>query len=186
MSQTSYLEQAFAFAGMMADLTNMVKDTALNGETSAAIAFGKFTVLSAAELIDNAIVSGNSRGTPEIMKLPAAATDDFKGGGVVMHSHDYDKRLDMDAVGALLPKRQMSMCKKGRIVVNSGTAFAATDLVYIQYTAGIANVGDFANAADSGKNILFYGARCLTPIAAAGLMVLDFDMAAYRASAAAH
>lgn len=181
MSQLLYTEQAAAFAGMIGDITNgMIKDTALNGEASAEIAFGKFVVMSAAELIDTAIVSGNSRGTPDLMVLPSAVGNDFAGGGFVMHAHDYDKRLELGTTG-LKPKVQMNVMKRGRIWVNSGTAFAKADDVYVQYTAGIAAVGDIANASDGGKNVKLYGARVVTPIAAAGLCMVEFDMGAHRA-----
>lgn len=180
MSQTNYNEQAAAFAGQMADLTDMVKDSALNGEVSAELAFGKFVVMSAAELIGASATDVTARGTPDVMVLPAASGDDFKGGGFVIHSHNYDKRLDMGLIG-VLPKRQIAVLKRGRIWVNSGTAFAKADDVYVQYTAGIAAVGDIANASDGGKNIKLWGARVLTPVSAAGLVVVEYDVAAFRA-----
>ncbi len=186
MSQTSYAEQAIGFPGVIGDITDgMIKDSGMNGEASAALAFGKFVVMSAGMLTSTAVFSGNSRGTPDVFVLPAASTDDYKGGGIVLHSHDYDKRLDLNTVG-VLPNKQITVMKRGRVWVTSGTAFAVTDLVYVQFTAGIASVGDIANASDSGKNVLLYGARVVTPIAAGGLCMLEFDMGAYRASAAAH
>lgn len=187
MSQTSYAEQAVGFAGALADLTRgYVKDSGMNGEASAGIAFGKFVVMAAGELTDTAIVAGNSRGTPASFKLPAASTDDFKGGGFVIHSHDYDKRLDLDTNGAIKPAKQLAVLKKGRIWVNAGTAMAVTDNVFVQYTAGIASVGDVANASDGGKNVQLFGARVVTPIAAGGLVQIDVDISAHVGSSAAH
>lgn len=176
MSQTSYAEQAVAFAGMLADINQgHVKDTMLNGEDSAEIAFGKFVVESAAMLQGEL-----TRGTPSVAKLPAAVGNDFAGGGFVIHSHDYDKRIELGTTG-VKPKVQMSVLKKGRIWVTAGTAMAKADVVYVQYTAGIAAVGDVANASDGGKNVILYGARVIAPITAAGLVLIEVDMAAHRA-----
>lgn len=183
MSQTSYAQQANAFAGMLADLSRgQVKDTYLQGEASAEIAFGKFVVMGVGMTSDQV---NNAAGTPATGKLPAASTDDFKGGGFVIHSHDYDKRLELGTTG-LKPKTLMSVLRRGKIWVTAGTAMGVADLVYVQYTAGIAAVGDVANASDGGKNVQLFGARVVTPITAAGLVEIEVDMNAHAASSAAH
>ena len=187
MSQLNYAQQANAFAGMMADLTQgYVKDTYVQGEASAEIAFGKFIVMK------TGMTSGDpalGAGIPAIGVLPAASTDDFKGGGFVIHSHDYDKRLELGTTG-LKPKTLMSVLRRGRIWVNAATAMAVTDLIYVHYAAGVTNAGavagDVANTSDAAKNTQLFGARVVTPIAAAGLCEIEVDMLAHAASSAAH
>jgi hypothetical protein len=173
VSQLIYAEQSPAFAGMMADIMRgMVKDTMLNGEASAEIAFGKFVVENTAM---------NTSGTPALAKLPAAGGDDFAGGGVVLHSHDYDKRLDLGDTG-IKPKRQMTVMKKGRVWVYGEVAMAKADDVYVRHTVnGLLVPGDFRNDADTAKAVKLYGARVITPTTAAGLFQLELDMAAHRA-----
>lgn len=183
MSQTSYAQQAAAFAGMMADMTQAyVKDTYVQGEASAEIPFGAFVVMGTGPVSGDPALGG---GTPALGKLPAASTDDYKGGGFVIHAHDYDKRLELGVTG-LKPKTMMSVLRRGKIWVTSGTAMGIADPVYVQYTAGIASPGQVANASDGGKNVQLFGARVVYATLAAGLVCVEVDMNAHAASSAAH
>lgn len=174
MSQLAYGQQAAAFAGLMGDITDgYVRDTMLNAEAAAEIAFGKFVVQFAAWKPGSNGAAG--------AKLPAGGGDDFAGGGIVLHSHDYDRRLDMGLIG-LLPKRQMTVLKVGRVWVNAEVAVAKADDVYVRHTVnGLLVVGDFRNDADAGKAVKLYGSRWITETTAAGLALLEIDMRAHRA-----
>lgn len=178
MGQTSYAEQSPAFAGMCADLSwGMVKDTFIQGEASAEIPFGAFVVQSAAPKLPGT-ASASSAATA---KLPAASGDNFGGGGVVLHSHWYDKRLQLGTTG-VKPGNLLTVVRRGRIWVNAELAVAVTDAVYARYTASGGNVpGNFRNDADTAKALRLYGCRFITETTAAGLVVLEIDLNAHLA-----
>jgi hypothetical protein len=180
MSQLAYTEQAVAFAGLMADITDgYERDTMLNGEASAEIPFGAFVVENAAM---TAGATPATRGTPAIAKLPAASTDDFANGGVVLHSHEYDKRLDLGTTG-VLPTRQLSVLKRGRVWMQVEQAVVKTDPVFVRYTvngAGTA-LGQVRKDDDTAKALRIYGARFVTETTGAGLVQVEIDMSAHRA-----
>ncbi len=174
--QTSYAEQPAGIPGMIGDNSDgKVVDTVLNGEASAEIGFGKFVVIG---------TGGTTSGTPPLAKLPAASGDDYENGGFVVLSHDYDRRLDLGTTG-IKPKRQMGIMRRGRIYVHAETAMAKTDDVYVRYTAsGDLVVGNIRNDADTAKAKKLYGARVVYPITAAGTVMIEVDMMAYKAKIA--
>lgn len=169
MSQTSYAEQAVGIAGMQGDNTQgQQKSTAINVEAAAEIAFGYMVMRFAA-------ASGVN---PPGAKITSAAGDDLLG--VVMHSHEYDKRLDLGTVG-VLPKRQLNVMQQGRVWVMVDVAVAVTDTVYVRYTTnGAALAGTFTNSADTAKARIVYGAKFLTATTGAGLVLLELDIGAHR------
>jgi hypothetical protein len=178
MAQLSYAEQPQAFAGMIADFGGRRSvQSMLNGEAAAEIAFGKFVVQSTPQTPGPASAGG---GTPALAKLPAAAGDDFSGGGVVLQSHDYDKRLDLGAVG-VLPKRIMGVMRVGKVWMRCEQAMAVTDPVFIRHTTNGALVpGDVRKDADTARAVQLYGARVVQATTAAGLVQIELDMNAYR------
>jgi len=182
--QLSYSEQAAAFAGLLGgdSVEGSVIDSGLNGETSAGMPFGIFVVASAGETIDTA-GTPPLEGTPGVYKLPAAASgvsSNYRNGGFVLHSHEYDKRLDFDVNGSILPKRQLNILKKGRVWVQATTAMALSDDVFVRFTVnGALALGTIGNTADSGKAQKLWGARVTTPITAAGLCEIAWDAAAF-------
>lgn len=178
MGQTSYAEQSPAFAGMIADLSwGVVKDTFVQGEASAEIPFGAFVVQSAAASLPG---SASAPNVPTA-KLPAASGDYFGGGGVVLHGHWYDKRLQLGTTG-VKPTNLITVMRRGRVWVNAEEALARTDDVYVRYTAaGGLTVGNFRNDADTSKALKLYGCRFLTETTAAGLIVLELDLNAHLA-----
>lgn len=181
MPQLDYSAQAPAFAGMQADLTQgALKDTMVQGEASAEIAFGRF-VCESVGMTGAGNLTTNPAGTPAVAILPVDANSDFGNGGIVLHAHDYDKRLELGDTG-LKPKTLMTVLKRGRAWVYGEVAMAKTDSVFVRYTAAGGNVvGNFRNDADTAKAIQIYGARVVTPSAAAGLFEVEIDMAAHRA-----
>jgi hypothetical protein len=178
VGQTSYAEQAPAFAGMPFDLSwGMVKDTFIQGEASAEIPFGAFVVQSAAPTLPGTATAPNV----PTAKLPAASGDNFGGGGIVLHSHWYDKRLQLGTTG-VKPGNLLTVVRRGRLWVNGEVALAITDAVYARYTASGGNTpGNFRNNDDTSKALRLYGCRFLTGLTAAGLVAVEIDLNAHLA-----
>lgn len=172
MSQTNYNEQAVAFAGLLAEgFEPNLKVSALQGEVSAEIPFGYFVKQSTPP------VAGGP--TPTIVALPSAGTDDI--AGCVIHSHDYDKRLDLGDTG-VKPKRILNLLRKGRIWAMADKAVTFDDEVYVRYTAaGSQLVGMLSDSADSNKCLQLFGARFITETTALGLVLVEFDLSAHFA-----
>lgn len=173
MSQTDYLEQPAAYAGMLYDLSDGgLVDTYLQGEASAQIQFGAMVQRTAAP----------SAGTPGLAKALAAGGDVL--AGVVVHSHAYDKRLELGTTG-ILPKNLMGVMTRGRVWVNAEVAVTAdTDDVFARYTAnGGMVVGNFRNDADTSKATQIEGARFIMSTTAADVVPIEIDMQVHQAMA---
>jgi hypothetical protein len=185
--QLSYAEQAPAFAGMLSSQTEGydIVSGALGGATN--VPFGNFLLQSVGEPTGPA-AANPGEGTPPIFVLPAAAPSGngaWRNGGLFIQSHEYDKRLDLDVNGSLLPTRQLALLRRGRAWVLATTAMGMGDDVYVRYTAnGALNPGTIGNTADSAKAAKLFGARVVTPITAPGLCEIEIDMQAYAASSA--
>ena len=184
MAQLNYNEQAPAFAGMLGDQTRgtVIEGAVLGGSTN--VPFGTFLVASAG--LTTATGTGTSplstEGTGKVVILPSAASSSngYRGGGIFLQSHEYDKRLDFDASGNVLPTRQVNLLVKGRVWVNATTAMGINDDVYARYTVnGLLNPGTIGNTSDTSKAQKLWGARVITPITAAGFAEIDIDMNAF-------
>lgn len=178
MGQTNYNEQSPAFAGMLYDLSwGVVKDTFIQGEASAEVAFGAFLVQSAAATLPGTASAPNV----PTAKLPAASSDLFGHGGVVLHSHWYDKRLQLGTTG-VKPTNLLTLVRRGRIWVYAEKAVTRDDAVYVRYTASGGNVpGNFRDDDDTSKALRLYGCRYLTETTGAGLVGLEIDLNAHLA-----
>ncbi len=178
MGQTSYAEQAPAFAGMIADLSRgALIDTFIQGEASAEVPFGSFVVLSTGTTLPGTASAPN---VPTGI-LPAASGDNYGHGGVVVHSHWYDKRLQLGEDG-VLPGNLISVMRRGRIWVNVEEAVTPADSVFVRYTASGANVpGNFRTDADTSKALQLYGCRFASITTGAGLAILEIDLNAHLA-----
>lgn len=179
--QTSYPEQAQAFAGMIADFGGRRAGgiiSMLNGEVSAEIPFGRFVVQQTPQTPPPVSTGG---GTPALGRLPSGAGNDFVGGGVVVHSHDYDKRLDLGTVG-IKPKRMMGVMRVGKVFVIGEQAMAVTDPIFVRHTTnGGLTPGSFRKDADTANAIRIYGARVVQATTAAGILQIEIDMNAHAA-----
>lgn len=150
MSQTSYSQyQGGPFSGMLADNSGHEVETGINMEASASIPFGRFVAWKTGAPDDKGA------------KLPAASTDILKG--VVMHAHHYapvwtdrDSVVhgELDGTG-LVPGATLEVLRRGRIYMESETAFAYGDPVFVRYSAngGNTKLGIALNAADAGHTI---------------------------------
>lgn len=191
MAQLNYNEQAVAFAGLLGSMTKsaFIEAGVLGGATD--VAFGFFLVESAG--LTSGTGTGTSplstEGTGPVYVLPSAAAANaaigvggWRGGGFLLHSHEYDKRLDFDANGLLLPTRQVNILKRGRVWVNATTAMAINDPVYARYTVnGALLPGSIGNIADSAKAQLLWGARVVTPNTAPGFVEIEWDSTSFTA-----
>lgn len=158
--QTDYsVIPAPAFPGMLADLGPHMIESYVNGEASAAVAFG------------SPVKQKPGVGTdPEALKC-IADTDEIVG--VVSHSHAYAKGgllPELDTVG-VLPKAMLNTNRKGRVYVRVGATVAKGDRAYFQTTTQkwrASAVG--GDTIDATKVASFR-----TAAAADGVAVLEFD-----------
>lgn len=168
---TTYSEQAGGIAGLIADNTRgMVIESAYQAEASAEIAFGRMVQYSTG-IVDPAKPSKalNLSGAPTLL------------GGVVVFGHEYERRTQLGDTG-VKPKNLLSIMRRGRIWVVTEEAVDVTDDVYYRHTASGGNTpGSFRNDADSATAAKLYGARYLKKTTAAGITILEFDLAAHLA-----
>jgi hypothetical protein len=145
MSQSSYDQEARAFAGMIADLAPHDNRSMVNEEATA-IPFG---IAVAQGTADNQ------------MLLPTSAGDVIEG--ITVHSHAGDNRglsVDQD----IPTKRAASVMRFGYVYCVPELAVTKDDPVYVRIADGVADVtetqkGSLTNIPDSGTCVLLHGAR---------------------------
>ncbi len=150
--------QGVAFAGMVAD-NSLLKDckSYLSAESSAEIAFGTAVV----------------QGTTEIECLKPAAQANLILG-VVAHSHDYQKDVELGTTG-LKPKATVTPLTRGRIWVVVTEAVTFTDAVRVNMSG--ADAGKFGKTSSGGVTKLITGAaRWLSTTTGAGVAQLEIDI----------
>jgi hypothetical protein len=178
MSQLTYTTTiGKAFAGMLADTSEMVIETRVNADV-VSIPFGKF------------VETGGSVGDQGAVLTVGSG----KILGPVVHAHNYGRTFtdssgvvhgELDATG-LVPKSVMNVLVKGRIWVLSETAAAVGDPVFVRKDTGEAgeSLGSVANAADEADMIdLTAKARYITSVSSASvaapvLAIIEVDMTA--------
>ncbi len=162
MSQTSIsANMTAAYAGLLADSGFRDVVSRYNSESSAQMPFGIMVCFGAAD--DAAI-------------LPVDGTT--KHVGVVIATQVYDPTLDLGTTG-ILPKRMISLLRKGRIWVQVEEAVAPGDPVFIRHStgAGGSQKGAFRKSSDSSTATdLTKKAVFLSTAGAAGLALVDIDM----------
>jgi hypothetical protein len=185
MGQLSYNEQAIGFAGLLNSAEGaprLIEAGVLGGAVN--VPFGTFVVASAGLTSGTGTGTNplSTEGTGAVFIQPSAASsaNGWRAGGIVLQSHEYDKRLDLDANGSVITTRQLNVLKKGRVFVSATTAMGLNDDVYARYTAnGALAVGTIGNTSDSSKAQKLWGARVITPILAAGICEIEIDMGAF-------
>ncbi len=143
---------AKGYAGQLDGSPGAIIVTAINGESSASIPFGR------------AVVWDPSTPTSEShVTLPAAETNKVKG--VVVFRHGYQPAWtdngglvhgDLDSVG-LRPGTWMGICRKGRMLVVAEDAVTAGDPLWVRCTVGsptnVEVLGGFTNADEGTETI---------------------------------
>lgn len=152
MSQTTYNEKMdVSFEGMLADS-------------------GRIDALSA--LIEGSDIAGFGlavkRGTAENQVAALSANTD-KVAGVVIHKHVES--------GLLEEFEDVSILRKGRIVVKVEEAVVAGDPVFVRaVTAGLEVAGAFRKSADSTDCIALTNCEFVTGAGIGGLAVVDLNL----------
>lgn len=161
MAQTTYADSyTKAFAGMLADGTDAVIESAQSAEASAEIRFGV------------AVEYGLERQAT----LPEAQTD--KVHGIVLFSHAYSKGTlgELGDTG-LKPNAAMSILRRGKVWVTCPTGCAIGDRLFVRaVAAGLEFLGACENAADSTDMVDCTKQGVFrTAASAGGLAVLEVD-----------
>jgi hypothetical protein len=162
MSQTSYSNtMTAAFAGMLADTSDNDIFGALQAEASSEIPFGVMVC----------------KGTGDNdAKLPAAST--AKLFGVLVHSHNYEPRIDLGTVG-VKPGATLNVLNRGRIHVVVEENVTREDRAYVRYAAGAGGtqLGAFRKSAVVDETI-DATAKCkfVTSASAGQLAIVEVDM----------
>lgn len=160
MSQTSYAEQAIAFAGMKADAGD---DDVLSRLAEVAIPFGKLVIL------------GTDKDRQ--CKLPGASGDVTTAGlqlGVSLQSHAMEQNSASPAQYDV--KDAVSVMHKGRVYVKVEEDVTASDPVFVRYAAGGDGVGSFGKTAGTSERAALSKARYLKAALAGGLAVVELDL----------
>lgn len=151
-----------AIKGMAYDNTWVDGDSFVNGEVSAEIPFGVFV----------------KQGTDvkEILKLTAITE---KVVGVTLYKDVYQKDVQLGTTGVKIDN-VMCVAPRGRLWMWAEEAVIPTDPVMIRaIAAGSEVAGDVRTSADASDLIdARHFARFITSTTAAGLVVVEFDLAA--------
>lgn len=162
MSQTSYsYTMSAAFAGMLADVGDNDIFGAVQAESSLEIPFGVMVCKG----------SGDNDA-----KLPAAST--AKLLGVLVHSHNYEPRLDLGTTG-VKPGAMLNILNRGRIYVTVEEAVTKEDRAYVRYAAGAGGtqLGAFRKSAVTDETIdVTKKCKFVTSASSGGLAVVEVDM----------
>lgn len=168
MAQTSVATRPTrAFAGMLGDSSHMKNVRSyVSTESSAEIPFGVMCVRDATNKDTGALLPHTS----------AAASSDIMVG-VVVHSHAYDKPLELGDTG-IKPKCTLNILTHGRIWVPVEETVAPGDAVRVRVVAaGAEQKGAFRTTADSTDTVNITAfARWVTGGAAGSVAELEVDM----------
>lgn len=174
MSQTSYPNaMGVPYAGLLADLHNNVIYSVTNKEASAKMAFGVFVTRS------GVLADG-------VVNL-AAAGDTVKLLGITVHRHS------VNTIGStawatndgIPPGDRFDLLQRGRAWVRTETALTVTDAILVRHTAngGNTTIGAIRAGADTGAAAApIAGIRVVEPAAAAGVVLIEFDIMAMMAA----
>lgn len=162
----SYAEQAEGFSGQLSDI-GMPKrvESYVQGEASASIPFGVVVVQGtegADGSADKAILPVDANSVPV---------------GIVLHSHTYDPRRQLDTTGILI-KEMMSVLKKGRCRVYVEGTVVKGAYLYARYTASGGNTqkGALRADGDTSKALACRGIIAAESITGAGIIQVDVDI----------
>lgn len=164
MSQTSIVNQDASpvAAGTVMGHGTSDRHSKVSSEASAEIPFGVLVVKSSDE--DYGVL------------LPSGAMDSMLPAGVVIRDHAYDDLSLNSDRNALLPKTEMSVLFRGRIMVKVEDAVDPGDPVRVRSVAGVGEqLGAFRSAADSTDCALLTGAQWMTSAGAGGYAELEID-----------
>lgn len=140
MPQTSYTNTLIGtpWAGMLYDLSPSIIESCVSAEASAEIPFGGGV---------------KSDGTAQGMVLCTANTDVLQG--IVVHSHNYDRDIELGTVG-IRPKCRLSIMRKGRIWVAVNNALTLINRGYWNFTTSRwAPAAAAPNTIDASKQTIF-------------------------------
>lgn len=155
-----------AYAGLISD-TSFIKDVRsfVSEEASAEIPFGVM------------VVRGTDKNVGCLLPHTSAAASSDIMIGVVVHSHAYDKPLELGDTG-LKPKTTVGVLVHGRIWVPVEETVAPGDAVRVRVIAAGAEVkGAFRTTADSTDTVNITAfARWVTGGAAGSVAELEVDM----------
>lgn len=154
MAQLAYgTAMTVGFEGMKASSVEDDCMTAYNAEVSAEIPFGVAVAMGTTEDAAIKLVDANS-----------------KIKGVVVHSHNHSKGIDLGDTG-LLPKASFAVMKKGEIWVKVEETVAVGDPVFVRHTASGGNTrkGAFRKSADTATAIAMANSFYRTAASAGGL-----------------
>ena len=175
MSQTAYaITQGAPFAGVLADQQPNVIRSFTNKEATAALPFGVFVTRSGV-LGDGAI-------------LLAAAGDTMKPLGVTVHRHSVNTigSAAWSAAGGIPAGDRFDLLQRGSAWIVAETAIAVTDALLLRWQANGAGklvIGALRVGADTGAAACpIAGIRVVEPCAAAGVVLVEFDLMVLMAS----
>jgi hypothetical protein len=158
--QTSVVAMTPGFAGMLADTGEKDVRSYVSEEASAEIPFGQLVKQGSADT--------------GCLRL-SAGTDVNKFLGVVVHSHAYEKDIEVGTSG-IKPKMTVGVLFEGTVWVSVSEAVGPTDpvRVFIDDTGHVA--GTFCKTASATHTVLISAwARFLTSTTGAGLVQLKID-----------
>jgi hypothetical protein len=150
---------AVSFQGMIADSTNLIVDTFVNGESSAEIPFGVCV----------------KQGTDDAEAVLLTAITD-KLVGIVLHSNAYNKTNEVGSTG-IKPDVVMNVARKGVVWVPVEEAVTPASAVLVRAVAtGGEQAGAFRDTADA-SDLIDVSAFCRfrSTTTGAGLVKLEFD-----------
>jgi len=154
------------FPGVLGDTGNKHAATRFSAESSAEIPFGVAVLRDATDKVNGAVLPHTS-----------AAVSAPLFAGVVMHSHAYDKDIELGTTG-LKPKVTFNVLERGRIWVLPEEAVAPGDSVRFRaVVAGAEQAGAFRTTADGTDcvNISSF-ARWITTGNSSTPALLEFDI----------